>query len=145
MHGALQAVLAEEPGTALLIGTDLPLLRRGLLSAALQALDGADVAFGPTPDGGYYLVGLHQPWPPLFERPAWGGRTVLEESLAAAAAQGLRAVCIAGMPDVDVASDAARVLADPASAALGGRRAVRLLRRWVAEGRVPAQSPQAGA
>ncbi len=143
MHGALQAVLAEEPGTALLIGTDLPLFRRALLSAAVHALERADVVFGPTLDGGYYLVGLRQPRAELFERPAWGERTVLHQSLAAA--QGLRTVCIAALPDVDVAADALRVLADPACAALDGRRAVRLLRRWVAEGRVGAQSPRAGA
>jgi hypothetical protein len=137
MHHALRTVLAAAPGAALLVGTDLPLLGRAVLASAVRALESADVVFGPTPDGGYYLVGVKQPQPRLFAGPAWGGSTVLEQSVAAAEQMGLRTARVAALPDVDVASDIPRVLSHPLAAGLDQRRALRLLRQWVEEGRVP--------
>jgi hypothetical protein len=136
MDTALRTVLREAPGLALLTGTDVPLLERGLLTAATQALQGADVVFGPAPDGGYYLIGLNRPAPDLFSELFWGGSSVLEASLRAADALGLRVAHVTQLPDVDTANDVLSVLAHPLAFQLKGRRALKLLHRWVEQGLV---------
>jgi hypothetical protein len=129
MERALAEALAEAPGAALLVGTDLPLLRARHLEAALAHLAEADVVFGPSLDGGYHLVGLRRPQPGLFALPAWGGADVLARSLAAARRLGLRTACGDPLPDADVPADLPRVLAHPlAGEPAAGGRALRLLR-----------------
>lgn len=46
------------PGPIIIIGTDIPAIRRSHIAAAFQALSRGDAVLGPTPDGGYWLVGL---------------------------------------------------------------------------------------
>lgn len=138
MDAALRTVLNELPGPVLLAGTDVPLLDRDLLTAAVQALTGAEVVFGPAPDGGYYLIGLNHAAPGLFTAPRWGNTGVLEASLKAADALGLRTARVAPLPDVDTAADVPGVLAHPLAVQLRERRALRLLRRWVEQGLVRA-------
>ena len=112
---------------ALLLGSDLPLLDGRHLRQAVQALETADVAFGATEDGGYYLVGMNQPRVGLFRLENWGGGEVLAQSLALARAQGLTAATIDALPDVDTAEDLAGVRAHPLFRELGDRRAVRFI------------------
>jgi uncharacterized protein len=45
-------------GPAIVIGTDIPGIRASHIAAGFQALKGHDAAFGPAPDGGYWLIGL---------------------------------------------------------------------------------------
>lgn len=130
MADALAAVLeGEEDGRALLMGSDLPLLTPSHLEEALAALDTADVVFGPSEDGGYFLVGMKQPQPRLFEPGLWGGSAVLAETLKLAEREGLRAAIISSLPDVDTLADLERVRAHSLFQNLSERRAVRLIRK----------------
>ena len=61
----------------------------------------AQVALGPCPDGGYYLVGLSAPQPPLFQGPAWSSNAVLTDTLRLARQQGLRVHLLPPWPDID--------------------------------------------
>lgn len=128
----------------LLVGSDLPLLDERQLVEALAALDdsdgltGADVVFGPTEDGGYYLVGMKRPHPELFALEGWGGSSVLEASLARAAGLGLSARLISPLPDVDEVGDLERVRAHPLFSELSRRRAVRFIAA------LPAEAPPRG-
>jgi len=90
----------------LVIGTDTPTLDVSYLEQALQALDeGNDVVLGPAFDGGYVLIGLaDQPWP-VFDAIAWGTAQVLQQTLAAVAAAGLRCHLLQAQPDVDRPED----------------------------------------
>jgi uncharacterized protein len=119
---------APAPAGVLLCGSDLPLLGAAQWDAALEALAAADVVFGPTPDGGYYLVGTRRDPAGLFALSDWGGATVLEQSLAAARHAGWQPVLIEGLPDADRAADLRAVLAHPLAAALSGRASLRFLR-----------------
>ncbi|MCZ6645907.1 MAG: TIGR04282 family arsenosugar biosynthesis glycosyltransferase [SAR324 cluster bacterium] len=112
---------------ALLMGADLPLLQEGHLADAVQALQRADVVWGATADGGYYLVGMKQPYPELFALEGWGGSAVLKASLARAAELGLSTECTSALPDVDVFGDLARVRAHPLYRELAGRHATRFI------------------
>ncbi|MEQ9366798.1 MAG: TIGR04282 family arsenosugar biosynthesis glycosyltransferase, partial [Leptospirales bacterium] len=44
----------------LLTGTDIPFYDRDVVAAAVRSLDSHDAVLGPTPDGGYYLIGLRE-------------------------------------------------------------------------------------
>ncbi|PSR17558.1 hypothetical protein C8255_12020 [filamentous cyanobacterium CCP3] len=90
---------------AIAIGSDCPALTPDHLAAALAALQRVDVALGPATDGGYYLIGLRQPQPALFEAIAWGTDQVLAQTLAAATAQGLTVELLTPLTDVDRPED----------------------------------------
>ena len=105
MYNALRFVLEAGYGKAVLTGADLPLMTGAHLESGFAALDGADIAIGPTSDGGYYLVGMKQPSRVIFENQSYGGSTVLENTLAAANAAGLSAALAMACDDVDTPED----------------------------------------
>ena len=58
---------------AAIVGTDIPHMRPDSIRRALDLLAEADVVLGPTPDGGYWLIGLKRAIPDLFDISApWG-------------------------------------------------------------------------
>ncbi|MFZ5863526.1 MAG: TIGR04282 family arsenosugar biosynthesis glycosyltransferase [Nitrospirota bacterium] len=64
-----------------IIGTDSPTLPIAYIENALRTLDWADIVFGPSEDGGYYLVGQRRLYPKMFQGIPWGGPDVLASSL----------------------------------------------------------------
>ena len=58
MQGALSGLRAHGYDEALIVGTDSPTLAPEHFHTAFLLLAGADVVFGPSFDGGYYLVGV---------------------------------------------------------------------------------------
>ncbi len=128
----LQRAEAGKNPRVVLVGSDLPLLGPEHFDEAAAALEHADVAFGPTPDGGYYLVAVKGSPAGLFELTEWSGAAVLEKSLHAAQGLGLRTALISALPDVDTAADFRAVLAHPLARELSGRRSVRFIEEWMA-------------
>ncbi len=108
MLAALQHVYEQDHAPLLLIGTDIPLLRARHLRDALKALTRADLCLGPTEDGGYYLLGCHDPGKSLFDDIAWGTDAVLETTLLRAKEAGLRCELIEELYDVDTPEDLVR-------------------------------------
>jgi rSAM/selenodomain-associated transferase 1 len=87
------------------VGTDCPDLRAAHFSAAWQALDRADAVFGPTVDGGYYLVGLRRPAPELFRDIPWSSYQTLTQTLGVADAMGLGVEQLEELRDIDTIDD----------------------------------------
>ncbi|WP_058985895.1 TIGR04282 family arsenosugar biosynthesis glycosyltransferase [Hugonella massiliensis] len=114
MKDSLAYELGRGAGTCLLMGSDLPEVRPADLVAALDAARSADVVLGPSTDGGYWLVGLHEPFPQLFDRKSYGSASVLQEALATCAAHGRRVALAPTRDDVDTPSDLARIERLPA-------------------------------
>ncbi len=105
---------------AAVIGTDSPHLPTAFIDRAFDLLEdpGVDAVFGPTEDGGYYLLAMKQPHRELFEGIAWSTPSVLEQSLARAAAAGVATVLLPVWHDVDTAADLLRPeLVDPGNGA----------------------------
>lgn len=72
MHSAFASTLADCPW-AILLGTDCPGLDYGDIQKAITLLcNGHDAVIGPAHDGGYYLLGLRQPFRELFADIPWG-------------------------------------------------------------------------
>ncbi|HEV2444661.1 MAG TPA: TIGR04283 family arsenosugar biosynthesis glycosyltransferase, partial [Candidatus Sulfopaludibacter sp.] len=88
-----------------IIGSDCPELSAAVLCEAFARLRDWPVVFGPTKDGGYYLVGMRQPVPELFCGISWGSSSVLGESLRIIEQLGLRAALLPVLEDIDRPED----------------------------------------
>jgi len=104
---------------AIATDSDTPTLPRRCLEAGVRALAAgeADVALGPTEDGGYYLVGLARPAPLLFRDVPWSTAAVLATTLDRARGLGLRVTLLSPWFDVDTAADLERLREALAAAA----------------------------
>lgn len=91
-----------------LIGTDCPQLSPDDLHAAAAALATHDVVIQPASDGGYVLIGLARPQPPLFESIDWGGPEVLRQTQARITALGLNCALRPALDDLDTPADLQR-------------------------------------
>lgn len=65
----------------LFLGTDSPSLPLDYIREALGRLSNLPVVVGPCEDGGYYLLGLSEARPQLFQDISWGSSSVLEETI----------------------------------------------------------------
>lgn len=93
----------------LLIGTDCPALNvEHLRQAALALHSPIDAVFVTTEDGGYFLVGLRQPCPAIFEGIEWSTARVMAQTRNRLSALGLRWTEVARLWDVDRAEDVVR-------------------------------------
>ena len=71
------------PGPAVAVGSDVPEIAPRHIAAAFRALGANDAVFGPSPDGGYWLIGLRRrPAPSAFRGVAWSTERALAETLA---------------------------------------------------------------
>lgn len=105
MYNALSHVLELGYEAVVLTGADLPLMKETHLEAGFAALDGADVAIGPTSDGGYYLIGMKVPHEEVFRISGYGGATALENTLTAGKQAGLEVALSLPCDDVDTPED----------------------------------------
>lgn len=73
--------IMEWPGTGptIIVGTDIPSIRPSHIATAFRLLGSGDAVLGPTPDGGYWLVGLKRT--PRILRPFGGVRWSTEHAL----------------------------------------------------------------
>jgi rSAM/selenodomain-associated transferase 1 len=108
---SLAALLRDGRPGAIAVDSDTPTLPTEFLGEAVRLLSSAaiDVVVGPSEDGGYYLIGLRQPCPALFEEMPWSTPAVLPETLRRAEAKGLRVACLPPWFDVDTAHDLERL------------------------------------
>jgi rSAM/selenodomain-associated transferase 1 len=110
MAAAFRRLFAEGYGVVAIIGTDSPDLPPEFVREAYRMLESgsADVVFGPSEDGGYYLLAMKQLHEGLFRDVPWSSDDVLHKSLEHAAAAGLRVTLLPVWHDVDTADDLRR-------------------------------------
>jgi rSAM/selenodomain-associated transferase 1 len=108
-------VMTDLPrGAVVIVGSDIPDLRRRHVERAFQALHRHDVVFGPAIDGGYWLVGLRRrPRPPgrlaprLFSPVHWSGPDALADTVRSLPS-GYSVTYLETLSDVDTADDLSR-------------------------------------
>lgn len=144
LRRAFARAFAEGADSAVAVGSDHPTLPPARIEAAFRALTTAEVAIGPSEDGGYYLIGLSRPaWPraaELFRRIPWSTPRVLARTRAAVARLGLSTRELAPWYDVDVPRDLARLRRD---LSLDSRTAAALA-RWWGSGQAPEDAVPSG-
>ncbi len=108
MHNAFAAM---PPGAAVMVGTDIPGLRRQHITRAFRALARHEAVFGPASDGGYWLVGLAPQLrgARIFSPVRWSTRHALADTLENIPASCATAL-ITTLGDVDTVEDAERWL-----------------------------------
>ena len=101
------------------LNSDGPSLPRDYLLQALSLLQDNDVVVGPGEDGGYYLIGLNQFRPEIFQQIPWSTPNVLSQTLAQAEALSLHVALTPSWYDVDTPHEAARLASELVELALG--------------------------
>jgi hypothetical protein len=100
---AADDLLAAGYTATCLVNSDSPTLPTSLLVDAARALSlpGDRIVLGPAEDGGYYLIGLKQAHPRLFEDIAWSTPLVFKQTVERAREIGLEPVVLPVWYDVD--------------------------------------------
>ncbi len=109
MHNAMRAAFERGYERVVLVGSDAPHIQRRWVEDAFAALAAKDVVFGPSHDGGYYLVGLRAPHD-IFSGLRWSTPTVLARSLGRAKRLGLEVALVTPTFDVDEPEDLPKLL-----------------------------------
>ncbi|MEZ5420772.1 MAG: DUF2064 domain-containing protein [Vicinamibacterales bacterium] len=136
MADALTTTLAAGHDLAVLVGSDIPDLPPEALESARRALAprprGAAAAFGPSADGGFYLVAAADaaPLAAAFSGLAWSHPRVLADVCARLAAGGCDVVTVTPWRDLDLPEDLAALLARADGRAPRTRRALAGLRLY---------------
>ena len=121
LTGALASGLATG---AVVVAGDAPAIRPETIAAALAAA--AELVLAPLHDGGFGLIRLRGDANTLFAGIAWSTGSVLDQTVAAAAALGLAVELLEPVPDVDTVADLAELDLSRAAAT----RAVLGAARW---------------
>lgn len=98
-------------GPLVVMGSDSPTVPARFLQAAIDSLasEASDIVLGPTEDGGYYLIGMRNCRPELFQDVEWSTRLTYKQTLRNAARLGLRALELPQWYDVDTFADLLRL------------------------------------
>lgn len=104
-----RAMESLPPGPVVIVGTDVPGVRRRHIEQAFRLLGSHDAVFGPAADGGYWLVGLRRRprVPHLFAGVRWSTAHALADTRANLPA-GARVALLDELEDVDDAAALAR-------------------------------------
>jgi rSAM/selenodomain-associated transferase 1 len=105
MSNGFRDLFARGCESAIIIGADLPTLPLSHLTAAFSILDRKPAVLGPSLDGGYYLFGLRERQPQLFEGIAWSTNRVLGQTVDRINRLGLAVECLEPWYDVDTVED----------------------------------------
>lgn len=81
MKTAFREAFARGSGRVVIIGSDCPGLRASILRQAFRLLDSHKVVVGPARDGGYYLLGMAEFFPALFEQKGWSTPAVCGQTI----------------------------------------------------------------
>ncbi|MGD0922627.1 MAG: TIGR04282 family arsenosugar biosynthesis glycosyltransferase [Terriglobia bacterium] len=139
--------LLRRHAVAVVIGTDSPTLAPRVLRAARRELHVCDAVLGPSPDGGFYLIGLRRTERAkaggLFRGIRWGSAFAFRDTLRNLLRHGLACSILEPCADVDRPEDFRRLVRELAgSQAL--RRGAPAVWRFVKElGAVPEDSAAA--
>jgi len=115
LHSVTDQLFAEGFARVVAINSDGPTLPAEYLERAVEMLTTSDVVLGPAEDGGYYLIGLRQRQPGLFQKISWSTAHVAAETLALAAALGLTVAQLPQWYDVDTPVELERLHAELAT------------------------------
>jgi uncharacterized protein len=105
MANAVDLAMQQRFSKVAIIGTDCPELDLASVQTAFAHLNETDLVLGPAADGGYYLIALRRPAAKLFQNIAWGGPTVLQETLIRAQDLHLTFELLSTLTDIDRPED----------------------------------------
>lgn len=105
MNNAFVLTFKKGVNKVVVIGTDCPGLDAVIIMNAFTYLDKYNVVIGPAADGGYYLLGMKQHHPQLFENIPWSTDIVFEETISKCVASQLDYWLLPVLNDIDKEKD----------------------------------------
>lgn len=105
MYNAINRASRNKYKKICLIGSDNMEITEKIIYSAYKYLDDYEVVFGPSKDGGYYLIGMKTPIKEVFEDISWSTELVLKESIAIIELMKLNYVLLPELSDIDVLAD----------------------------------------
>lgn len=127
MQAAFAEMFSAGFESCCIIGSDAPDLPPDCIKRAFEILESGQsyVVFGPSSDGGYYLLGLKQIFPQLFREITWSSPFVLQQSLTAAQAAGAVPALLPVWHDIDTRQDLNSFLIRSARLCTANRTSIR--------------------
>ena len=104
MSKAFNYVLSKHR-KAVIIGSDCAELDASIIQKAFDQLASHDLVVGPSSDGGYYLMGMKDRNPKLFQDIEWSTDSVLSSTLDKTKQMGLTVSLLTTLTDIDHFSD----------------------------------------
>lgn len=96
----------RDHGCAAVMGCDVPHLAPSCLTTACQRLEEGANVFGPSADGGFYLMGVHRVHERMFDGVRWGEADVASTVLASSRRVGIEfTVILPTVRDIDTWPD----------------------------------------
>jgi rSAM/selenodomain-associated transferase 1 len=111
MLHALQGALASGHPRAIIVGSDAPTLPVSHVVALLESR--ADVALGPTDDGGFYAISCSRTHPDMFQGVEWSCPSTLDQTVRAMKACGLTVEIGPHWFDIDEPEDLEQLVRSP--------------------------------
>ena len=93
-------------GPVVIIGTDIPKISKRHIADAFAALGRSDIALGPSPDGGFWLIGMTRfraVAPQLFAKVRWSSEHTLNDTIKTLS--GKRITYLETLDDIDTLDD----------------------------------------
>jgi rSAM/selenodomain-associated transferase 1 len=81
MKNAFEFIFLKNIKKALIIGSDCAELNETIINDAFHSLDQHDFVLGPADDGGYYLLGMSDFSPTVFDHITWSSDEVLSKTI----------------------------------------------------------------
>lgn len=116
-----------------LLGSDAPTLPPAFIKEAVDRLESSPLVFGPSVDGGYYLIGGRPPVPAVFDGIAWGTHTVLSATLEKITRRKVRGHLLPFWYDIDRPEDLAFLRGHLALLEAEGIVTAKETRQWMAQ------------
>jgi len=88
-----------------IIGSDCWEIDKGIINEAFKNLDHNQLVIGPASDGGYYLLGMDEYFPFLFQNKSWSTEKLAAETLGDAKAHHLKTYTLITLNDIDTGED----------------------------------------
>ena len=88
-----------------ILGSDCYDLSSKIIESAFEMLEEHDVVVGPAKDGGYYLLGMKEYFPQLFEGKTYSTQNVLKELMGEAEELELSVYQLPTLSDIDTLAD----------------------------------------
>lgn len=105
MEKAFLHVFDLVDGPVIMIGSDCYELNMEHLIKAEKALEQNDLVFGPSEDGGYYLIGMNRFFPEVLHDMPWSTDQLLDATRSKADSHGLTYSMLEVLNDIDTFAD----------------------------------------
>ena len=110
MLNAFDYSFKDKKEKVVIIGSDCLDLTSEIIEEAFEKLNNHNVVIGPSEDGGYYLLGMNNLYPQLFQHKKWSTESVFIDTIEDILELGLSHYTLPTLTDIETENDWKRAL-----------------------------------